>query len=353
MKVNKSDIIDKLRLLKTITPKGADSMKGVLVEGNTLTANNLEFAVRTTFETDNTDKFVLPVSAIDVIDKLPSGEIEITPTASGKSVSIKTDIGKSRYSTIPVDDFPTSEFSTLEQDNASITINSEVFREAVSSVMYACSDDENKPAVQRGVLFEGRNGKLNIVSCDGANLAWNEVEYQGEIYCVIPKAVLKKILSIDMGESVAVYEDGKNKVTIKTGEYIVQATLLSGNFIEYGRVFRQTPKVHIEVDRLDFIKTFERISTVIGANKIPAKIERADNELIISCATSTSAYDEAVKAEFDTYESVLLGINPKFVIACFKSFDESRVMLSYSSETQALIVSGETFKAVMMPARLR
>lgn len=351
MVVNRNEIMKKLSLLKSVTPKSIAGWNGILVDGNTLTANNLEYAVKTVFDSENTEKFVLPSKAIDIIDKLPDKEIEIKPTASGKSVSIISNTGKSQFSTIDVCDFPAVDIPEPKQDAFKLTIDAEDFTDALSSVMYACSDKEDKPAPQRGVLFEGHDGKLNIVSCDGANLACNEIDYQGKMYCIVPKNVLKKMLSIDFGNFVTFYAD-ESKVIFKTGDYIVQSLLITGNFIQYGTVFKQAPKIQIEADRVELIKAFERVSTIIGSDKVPAKISRNGNELTISCKTSTAQYEENVEAEFDGEGDILIGLNPNFAVSCLKSSIENRITLGYISEVKQLMVTSENFKAVILPVRL-
>ena len=80
MRVEKSEIAGKLRKLKNILNRRLDSaeLNGVLFKDNCLYATNIEIGIKTTINSVNdNESFIIPKAAIDLIENLPEGMVEI------------------------------------------------------------------------------------------------------------------------------------------------------------------------------------------------------------------------------------------------------------------------------------
>ena len=79
MKIMQQELVEKLAAVKSAVPARASipALNGVLVKDNTLTAYNLDYGITTTMSCNAEESFILPMAGIQMIESLPSGEMEL------------------------------------------------------------------------------------------------------------------------------------------------------------------------------------------------------------------------------------------------------------------------------------
>ena len=101
MKIQKTDLAQKLNKIKGVVPKKTTMpvLQGVLVRDGYLIANNMEMTIKAKIEGTEGEAFIIPERAFDLINNLPDGEMEIS-AAAGNIITIKADKIKNKYQTM-------------------------------------------------------------------------------------------------------------------------------------------------------------------------------------------------------------------------------------------------------------
>ena len=349
MKIQKSEIAPKLAALKSIAlGKGcAGAVQGVLFQGNKLTAYDLSIGLTATLSTDTDEEFIIPPKAIEMIEKFPSGEIEIV--GNDKDISLKCNGTKSRYVTTAVRDYP--ETFSLPPQTQTATIDGTLLRDYAESVLYAVPDNCMRE-IQTGVLLDADGEKLHMVACDGARIAHSWMEYGGKINLVIPKASFQKLLSVGMTGPVTISYTS-NKAVFSSEEYALFTRLLEGDFIDYKTVQPTNDNV-AEIDRKALIESLARaVLCIDGSNMVPIVMDFNGNSLSMRANSPIMAYSDELNLESPVKAPVTLGINAKFLQDALKSLDGDVVKIAIGGATKPLFITEGDTLAMVMPVHLK
>lgn len=343
MIIEKSRIAPKLSRLKTIIPTKStvESIQGILYKDKTLYTTNLEISIQTALESDSDDVFIIPSRAIDLIESLPEGQIEIT-SEGNNSIKIKTKYINNKFQSYDPNTFPKMEDEL--KATATGKIEGKDLEKGIKSVMYAVKEYLGKP-ILTGVYFDSSGGKLNIVGCDGYRMSWSKIECMNDFKFVIPKAIIQKLLSVGLTGEVEI-EYKQSKATFKTDDYIIHTGLLEGDYIDYTKMFlKESSK--ITVNRVMLTEATKRCMLCAedkSKNVIKLKIKK--NNITISTNSELSEYTEEIIAE-NSIEDITIGFNGAYLMDFLKSFEDEKLELNFSpnlltaenTEQSALIVA--------------
>lgn len=352
MRIEKREIAEKLKQLKSVTPpKEKNNITGVLLANGKLTANNLDLAITTPLDVDSDETFVIPLKAIELIENLPDGEINVT--SSGNMVIVKSCNGRSSFSTFDVKDFPV--VADAESSDVFEYENGEVFANAVKSVMYACSVKAIKPALT-GVLFEGDGEFLNIVACDAFRMAWNKTPCKQKLKVIIPKLTLQKVLPFCTEGTVKLHKSG-NRATIEAGEYSIYTRLINGEFINYNEIFTQhiANCSTITINRTDMLNSISRSSICAKEGTLTSIVLGIeDDSLSVDTQSATANFHEEVDLTEFCENPIKIGMNPNYLIDCLKTEVGKNINISYTIPSQAIVVNaGQSLKHLVLPVRVK
>lgn len=125
MLVEKSIISEKLKKVKGLASAKIGDAQGVLIANGAIRARDKVMSVELKMPEAEGTSFVLPVKAIDYINSLPEGAVEITEEA--ERVRIKSRVGSAAFSTAPVDEFVAGVTYGVPDEVATISCDSELF----------------------------------------------------------------------------------------------------------------------------------------------------------------------------------------------------------------------------------
>lgn len=132
-----------------------------------LTTTNLDMAVMSLLAVVESENGVVTVPArliAEFVSNLPRGEM-VELAADGTKVSVKAGSCQSMINGAPADDFP--ELPELEAEKmVKFSMSAEGFKEGLSQVMVAASNDMSRPALT-GVYFNTFEGDLYVAATDG------------------------------------------------------------------------------------------------------------------------------------------------------------------------------------------
>lgn len=351
MVIEKSIISEKLKKLRSLASVKVGEAQGVLISEGKIKARDHIMSVEMKLPEAGDETFVLPVKAMDYICSLPESKVEITE-ATGR-VKVKSSVGSATFSTAHSDEFISGvTYGSVNDMVATISCDGEQFFESVSKVVYVCTEKSSKP-VSAGVLFDNDGEKLNIVTCDGVRAAHTALPLPGERYhMIVPAAILKFAKSLGSVKEIAVYRDGKFAV-IRSEEYIIRANLISGEFIDYKKIFKgkgTTPSV--KVDR--FIDTMQRCAIIANSNATtsPAVFEFSENTISVNVSTSTDEFSETV--DCDTFaEPLTIGCNPRYIIDALKNCCSDKVTITAASPKHPIFICDGSAEMLVLPVMLK
>jgi len=349
MKIDKSEIALRLGKLKSIlTNKLDETANGVLFKDNCLFANNYEIGIKARLDIDTAETFVIPRRAIEMIENLPQGIIEIT--GDEKSISIKSGSIKNKYSTTAPEEFPL--IDTFEEAIGSATLNGGKFQDALNSVLYAVSENSNKP-ILTGVLLDAKEGSINIVGCDGYRISWNKLSYDDEFNVVIPKNTIQKLLSIGIAGDISFSWNDK-KIIFRNKDYEVCSRILDGSYIDYNKLFVRHENQTI-IDRKNFSEAIHRAMICINDRDVKGNalvFHFDEDDVKIAVKQENSEYEESIKLDAPVDQPVGIAFNGRYVFEAIKSFTADKLSVHLGTPLQPMLLDDGDLMALVLPVKL-
>ena len=348
MKIQKTDLAQKLNKIKGVVPKKTTMpvLQGILVRDGYLIASNMEMTVKAKIEGTEGESFIIPERAFDLINNLPDGEMEIS-AAAGNIITIKADKIKNKYQTLDPAQFPT----TASQDNGSeLRIKAEMLLESMKRVSYAVPA-QNTNTVMTAMCLQAAGGQLNFAGLDGHVLAWDKIDYDGEFELLIPKNTVDKMKSLGLSGEVQIRHNKTGAVFI-TEDFEIYTRLIEGEYFKYQTLFKELP-LHTVVSRIALLDAMTR-AKMCTEERCPVKFEMDGGALSLSIKDNTTDYNETVELQEDIAEMLTIGFDARLVLETLKAFDCENVGLSFGGPKMPMIVEAEDsdFKTIVLPVAI-
>ncbi len=348
MKIQKTDLAQKLNKIKGVVPKKTTMpvLQGVLVQDGYLIANNMEMTIKAKIEGTEGESFIIPERAFDLINNLPDGEMEIS-AAAGNIITIKADKIKNKYQTLDPAQFP----ATGSQDEGSeLRIKAEMLLESMKRVSYAVPA-QNSNTVMTAMCLQATGGQLNFAGLDGHVLAWDKIDYDGEFELLIPKNTVDKIKSLGLSGELQIRHNKTGAVFI-TEDFEIYTRLIEGEYFKYQTLFKELP-LHTVVSRMVLLDAMTR-AKMCTEERCPVRFELDGGALSLSIKDNTTDYHEMVELQEDIAEALTIGFNARLVLETLKAFDCENVGLSFGGPKMPMIVEAEDsdFKTIVLPVAI-
>lgn len=348
MKIQKTDLAQKLNKIKGVVPKKTTMpvLQGILVRDGYLIASNMEMTVKAKIEGTEGESFIIPERAFDLINNLPDGEMEIS-AAAGNIITIKADKIKNKYQTLDPAQFPT----TASQDEGSeLRIKAEMLLESMKRVSYAVPA-QNTNTVMTAMCLQAAGGQLNFAGLDGHVLAWDKIDYDGEFELLIPKNTVDKMKSLGLSGEVQIRHNKTGAVFI-TEDFEIYTRLIEGEYFKYQTLFKELP-LHTVVSRIALLDAMTR-AKMCTEERCPVRFELEGGSLSLSIKDKTTDYHETIELQEDIAETLTIGFDARLVLETLKAFDCENVGLSFGGPKMPMIVEAEDsdFKTIVLPVAI-
>ena len=348
MKIQKTDLAQKLNKIKGVVPKKTTMpvLQGILVRDDYLIASNMEMTVKAKIEGAEGESFIIPERAFDLINNLPDGEMEIS-AAADNIITIKADKIKNKYQTLDPAQFP----ATASQDEGSeLRIKAEMLLESMKRVSYAVPA-QNTNTVMTAMCLQAAGGQLNFAGLDGHVLAWDKIDYDGEFELLIPKNTVDKIKSLGLSGEVQIRHNKTGAVFI-TEDFEIYTRLIEGEYFKYQTLFKELP-LHTVVSRMALLDAMTR-AKMCTEERCPVKFEMDGGTLSLSIKDNTTDYHETVELQEDIAKTLTIGFDARLVLETLKAFDCENVGLSFGGPKMPMIVEAEDsdFKTIVLPVAI-
>lgn len=348
LKISKVELCEKLAVVKQVINSKAqiEATRGALIANGRIVGTDLTTFISAPIDTE--ECFVLPFKAIQMIEQLPDGFININ--CKDKKICIQSDTITSRFSTFDATDFPAlPEISEIEP----IAIETEFFKTAINNTIFLAKESTNNP-VYGGVCIKHGTEGVDFVSCDGIRLVnYTAASLKNKIDCVVPKQAAAIAVSI-CGDSENVLIGATSKhLILDIGDVRIITRIFSGQFLDFKKILNVKRK-EIKLDLSTLRGCISRSVVVCSDIMAPVKLEIGNGKMSIEANTSDGTYNEDITFENNGEEnSVRIGVNSVKFLELLKKFGSGEITLEYTKPTEAIIIRKDSLKAMILPVKLR
>lgn len=243
----------------------------------TITTNALETAIKiSTADVEIVEEGVVVVSNLiaDFVSKLDSRPITLETKADSK-LAIRYGRSKGALNTFDKESWVSPQFEG-EGFQEIFTVKSDVLSKALDAVIFATASESVRP-VFTGVLFDVKDGQINMVASDAHKMAWyviTEAENTAEQRIIVNSKGLKEFLRVlkDAEDLVTASTNG-NTIVFKTENTLVSINLINGQYPDYRAVIPQVEHT-IKMNTSDLRATIERFLALPQDNKLQIPVAK-------------------------------------------------------------------------------
>lgn len=323
----------------------------------TLTATDNEFTVETSIVADVADEGSILVPGklfSDFTRKLTGERIELD-FASGK-LALRYADNSSEFSCVSADEFPS--IPTVS-DAQSFTTTQKDFKDLINKVAFSVCQDDARP-VLKGVLLEIGEGSVTAVALDGYRLAKCAKTVKAatsEMNAIVPARCLNemsRMLDEDGDELKVLVEKGRLQIDL--GHTVLTSVLISGEFVPYRNIIRNTFETTVTVPCEQMADSLERAILLARDDKSnPVKFEISERQLCISLASGMGNLNEKIPVLTDGPD-LAIAFNAKYFTEMLRVCGTDSINIKFNSPADPCVVEpnggGEDFLYLILPVRI-
>ncbi len=298
----------------------------------------------------------LPGKKLQDILKIFTENVDITFERQDNKVLIKSGKTKFTLQSPPAEHYPL--IKVHDDLICQFSINQMILKGLIGQIQYAMADKDSRGFLN-GMLFEVKNGQLNLVATDAHRLGFATTPLSDTVpnsSTIIPRKTILELYKLleDSGEDLLI-KIYPTQVFFETSSKQLITKVIDGKYPDYERVIPMSNDKLCLINRQNLLQAVDRVS-VIGIDKLKTiTFDLSYNKLAISCHNEEQedsrdelevefAYETALKVNFNiNYVRELLS-NSESEYLQWAFFDGQRsVLVTIPNETD--------FKSVIMPLR--
>ena len=318
-------------------------------EGLYLLSTDNEIAIKTFIESEKIDSIdelgELVISGkyiYEIIRKFSDAVINIEEVID-QQVLITTQSSSFKLNCIDPNEFPNLE---LEFVNEPIILRGNVFKEAISQIIFATSTQESRP-VLTGVNFKLNNS--NILECtatDSYRLAKRKInldkEFANNLDIIVPSKNLNEIIRMIVEDNFKVeLHIFVNKIIFRFGSLIIMSRLINGTYPDTNKSIPDNFNLKIKADLNKLYNAIDRASLL--TNEEEKNIINLKTDGIVAYITSNipeiGNVEEKIDISKDADEDIKIAFSSKYMMDAIKSFDCEKVEISFNGEIKPIIIT--------------
>jgi len=284
-----------------------------------VSATNLEMSFSTSIgaKVESPGEITVPARVIvDLISAAPSGPLDIE--ADKEQLTLESGSFASRVNSMNAGDFPTVAQKLSE---SSFDIESGMFKQLLSKVLFAVSSDETRP-VLNGVLFAFDKKIQELVATDGFRLSRLTLSIKTNLTgkFVVPKNILAEVVKI-AGESEKIgisFDPKDNLVVFVIGSTILSSRIIEGAFPDYDKIIPKSLDYNIDVDKSELSQSLKAVSVFARDSSNLVKLNLTEKSLTLTSESNQSGsgqvnVDVKVRHDKTKFKDMLIAFNYKYI----------------------------------------
>lgn len=291
----------------------------------------------------------------DLVRHLPDTAIEMELLPGTKTVSIRYNPSETSINGMDPEEFPV--IPELD-DNLTISLRTQVFRNMVKQTAFATAMDENRP-IFTGVLLSIENSQLRMVATDTHRMAYKtgviESSFDSSWQAIVPAKALVEVSRLikEEDESISIIMTD-NQVMFRFGDTSVISRLIEGQFPNYKQVIPSGCKTKLRVGTRVFAEAVERASLLAreGSNIIKLKIQESVLIITSNSPDLGKSYEE-IDIEIQG-EETQIAFNSRYLIDVLKVIDSEEIMIELTGSLSPGIIrplEAENYLYLILPVR--
>lgn len=321
-------------------------------------ATNLEMSVRITMSHNSEytkGKILLPPKIVDVIRYFPHPEVTIDIDWDNYHIKIYGE--KSNFNLIGVDaeDYPVSSFDLGKKEQLAMSINQDVLKNTLKSVIFAASSDETKPAFN-GIYFNFNDNTLKLNSSDTYRLvvkSLNNDNWQFDhVNCLVPARVLRELMRIvGDDDSEVMVKLGEKTMSIAFEDIVFNARLLEEKYPDVGGVIPLSFKTRVVIDRKNFEQTINRAALLAEGKNMAVNLALNGDLLEAKVRSQQGTMEEQIPVSWEG-EDIDLYVNTRYILDVLKAIDENKIIIDFHGKKGPVIfrlVDDDSYLYLVLP----
>ncbi|HEX2556042.1 MAG TPA: DNA polymerase III subunit beta [Microvirga sp.] len=332
--------------------------------GLRLKATDLDIEVTETIPADvsTAGSTTVPAHVIyDIVRKLPEGaQVSLEIAGDGGQMQIRS--GRSRFmlQALPESDFPDLAAGDLPHRFALPPAD---LKRLIDKTQFAISTEETRYYLN-GIFFHtldaGAGPVLRAVATDGHRLARVEMPApkgaEGMPGVIVPRKAVAEIQKLveDGGDSIEV-ELSPAKIRLTFAGVVLTSKLIDGTFPDYQRVIPTGNDKQLVVERADFAKAVDRVSTISSERGRAVKLSLTDGRLTLSVNNPDSgSATEEIEVDYDA-GALDIGFNARYLLDITGQLDGDTALFRLADPGSPTVIQdrdGAPALYVLMPMRV-
>lgn len=344
-KCNKKDLVDAVNVVqKAVAAKSTNPLyEGIFLEakGSTITLRGTEtdVSIETVFLTEVIEEGKIVVDSKmfgDIIRKLPNNVITLEKQDNN---SIRISAEKSVLNLLYMDATNFPEFPRVVDSNK-LTFPQSGLKKMVKNVLFSVAQEDTRPILM-GVLFEIKEGKINLVAMDGYRLAMvsEDIEEDRQYAKVVSGRTLRDVLSLlDDTEKDITISFTDNHALFEVDSVKIISRLLQGEYLRYENMIPDYSKLSVVIERSEFLEAVDRANVMAneGSSNL-IKLNFEDNNIVIASNSKLGKLREEVYGEM-TGEPLEIAFNAKYIMDILKAVDEEKIVMEMTSNISPCVI---------------
>lgn len=333
-------------------------------EGLRLKATDLDIEVTETIPADVAEggSTTVPAHVIyDIVRKLPEGA-QVSLEASGDTGQMLIRSGRSRFmlQALPESDFPDLAAGDMPHR---FSLPAADLKRLIEKTQFAISTEETRYYLNGIFLHTIESGDaqvLRAVATDGHRLARVEMPAPGGSTgmpgVIVPRKAVAEILKlVENGEETILVELSSAKVRLTFGGVVLTSKLIDGTFPDYQRVIPSGNDKVLVVERDDFAKAVDRVSTISSERGRAVKLAIQEGRLVLTVNNPDSgSATEEVSVDYDA-SPIDIGFNARYLLDITGQLDGDTAVFRLADPGSPTLIQdreGSTALYVLMPMRV-
>jgi DNA polymerase-3 subunit beta len=297
----------------------------------------------------------------DIVRKLSDGaQVSLEQDGQAGQVSLRS--GRSRFSlqTLPESDFPDL---TPGEMSHRFTIAAGELRALIEKTQFAISTEETRyylNGIYLHTIEVAGETRLRAVATDGHRLALCDAAAPagsvGMPGIIVPRKTVSELqkLLTEADQSVGI-ELSSVKIRATVGPIVLTSKLIDGTFPDYARVIPQRNDKFLTVERDDFARSVDRVSTISSERGRAVKFSLGDGKLTLSVHNPDAG--QAIEELAVDYEAAPLeiGFNARYLLDIVGQLEGDTALLKLADSGSPTLIQdreGAPSLYVLMPMRV-
>ena len=316
----------------------------------------IQIETKTIVESNQGGEIVLPGRLFfEIIRKLPDDLVHIEqPDESKPAVMISCGHVQMSLQGFNADEYP--KMQPLNS-NHTLTISQSTLRDMIKQTVFACATDEARP-ILTGVLFEAKEGKLQLVALDGYRLAMRRenANFDGDFSAILPASSLNEVMKIlSDSEEILTMAFSHSNVQIDLEDTRIHAVLLNGEYMKYEQIFPKEQNTTLQANRRELLNAIDRASLMARESK--NNLVRFDVEkdfVRVSANSEIGSAQEEIPAQCRG-EGLEIAFNARYMQDVLSRLEDEELLFRFQSNITPCVVEplqGNAFYYLVLPVRL-